>query len=176
MASANIAEWDTFYVIIGSSAGALVGLQFVVLTLIAEKPVLRVAEAGAAFVTPTIIHFCAVLMLSAVVRAPWQRMTPLVVIWAAVGVAGLIYTVIVARRLRTQTVYKPVWEDWLCHVLLPFAGYGLLALTPLTAFTHADESLFGVATAALLLLFVGIHNAWDTVSYPVFVGMDRKDP
>src|SRR5438067_10081404 len=98
----NLAEWDTFYVIIGSSAGALIGLQFVVLTLIAEKPVLRVAEAGAAFLTPTMVHFCAVLLLCAVVRAPWQQMTPLVSICAAVGVAGLIYTVIVALRLGTQ--------------------------------------------------------------------------
>ncbi len=31
--------WENFYVIIGSSAGALIGLQFVVIALIAEKPI-----------------------------------------------------------------------------------------------------------------------------------------
>ncbi|PYR18792.1 MAG: hypothetical protein DMF98_25350 [Acidobacteria bacterium] len=34
----EFAEWDSFYVIVGSAAGALIGLQFVVLTLIAERP------------------------------------------------------------------------------------------------------------------------------------------
>ncbi len=44
----ELTEWNSFYVIVGSSAGALIGLQFVVLALIAERPPLRAAEAGAA--------------------------------------------------------------------------------------------------------------------------------
>jgi hypothetical protein len=30
------------------------------------------------------------------------------------------------------------------------------------------SALFGVAAATLLLLFVGIHNAWDSVTYITF--------
>ena len=44
-------EWESFYVIVGAAAGALIGLQFVVMTLIAERPHLAAPEAGAAFVT-----------------------------------------------------------------------------------------------------------------------------
>src|SRR5262249_15027400 len=47
----ELTEWDSFYVIVGSAAGALIGLQFVVITLIAERPPLRAAEAGPAFAT-----------------------------------------------------------------------------------------------------------------------------
>jgi hypothetical protein len=36
--------WDNFYVIVASSAGALIGLQFVVITLIAEMPSARDLE------------------------------------------------------------------------------------------------------------------------------------
>jgi hypothetical protein len=36
--STELAEWNSFYVIVGSSAGALIGLQFVVMALIAETP------------------------------------------------------------------------------------------------------------------------------------------
>ena len=50
----ELTEWDSFYVIVGSAAGALIGLQFVVKTLIAERPK-PAAEAGAAFGTPTIV-------------------------------------------------------------------------------------------------------------------------
>src|SRR5438105_3816031 len=59
----ELTAWDSFYVIVGSAAGALIGLQFVVVTLIAERPRLRVEEAGAAFATPTIVHFSAALLL-----------------------------------------------------------------------------------------------------------------
>jgi len=91
--------WENFYVIVGSSAGALIGLQFVVLTLIAERPPLRAAEAGAAFATPTIIHFGVVLLLSAVVSVPWHGIGIVSLVWGLVGLCGIVYTVIVARRL-----------------------------------------------------------------------------
>jgi hypothetical protein len=61
-----------------------------------------------------------------------------------------------------------VFEDWLFHLLLPFAAYTTLAVTAVAARSHSREALFGTAAAALLLLFVGIHNAWDAVTYHVF--------
>jgi hypothetical protein len=30
---------------------------------------------------------------------------------------------------------------------------------------HASAALFVIGATALLLLFIGIHNAWDTVTY-----------
>src|SRR5215475_2059583 len=77
--------WDSFYVIIGSAAGVLIGLQFVVVTLVAERPSLRATEAGAAFATPTIVHFSLVLLISALIRVPWHTIMPLAVTWAVVG-------------------------------------------------------------------------------------------
>ncbi len=41
-----LAEWDSFYLIVGPSAGALIGLQFVIMTLMAERPSTTTAEAG----------------------------------------------------------------------------------------------------------------------------------
>src|SRR5580692_11118163 len=67
---ADLNAWDSFYVVVGSAAGALIGLQFVVMTLIAEKPMAVTAEAGRAFATPTIIHFCCVLLISALIQVP----------------------------------------------------------------------------------------------------------
>jgi len=167
----EIADWDSFYIIVGPAAGALIGLQFVVMTLIAERPPLGSAEAGAAFATPTIVHFGAVLLLSALLRAPWHAIAPTAVLWALVGVGGLAYTVIVVRRMRVQATYRPDFEDWLFHVLLPLAAYAMLVLSAFAVPAHTRESLFGVGAAALLLLFIGIHNAWDTVAYLVFVSM-----
>jgi hypothetical protein len=165
-----LAGWENFYVIVGSSAGALIGLQFVVITLIADLPSARAdAQASGAFSTPSVVHFGVVLFLSAIVCAPWAGLTPVAVLWGLLGLFGIAYSVIVTRRLRTQTAYKPVLEDWLFHALLPLAAYVALTVSACAAQSHARMALFIVAAAALLLLFIGIHNAWDAVTYHVFV-------
>jgi len=160
-----LAEWNSFYVIVGSSAGALIGLQFVVIALIARGA----AQAGAAFTTPSVVHFGVVLLLSAVASAPWHGIATVAALWGLAGLGGVVYAVLVARRLRVQTTYQPVFEDWLFHVLLPFAAYAMLAGSAYAAHSHARPALFIVGAAALLLLFIGIHNAWDAVTYHVFV-------
>jgi hypothetical protein len=154
-------------VIVGSSAAALTGLQFVVMALVANLPVRSSARSIDAFGTPTIVHFGTVLLLSAILSAPWGGVGAPTLLCSLCGVMGFGYAIIVARRARCQTEYRPVFEDWLFHVLLPAVAYGALA-PAYAARSHVDRVLFGVATAALLLLFIGIHNAWDTVTYLVF--------
>jgi hypothetical protein len=167
---AALTEWGNFYVIVGSSAGALIGLQFVVMTLIAGRSVARgEAQAGDAFSTPSVVHFGVVLLLSALISAPWDGIGAVALVWGLVGLGGIAYAVVVARRMRAQTAYRPVFEDWLFHVLIPLAAYAVLAGSAFAARSHARPALFFIAATALLLLFVGIHNAWDTVTHLVFV-------
>ena len=33
---------------------------------------------------------------------------------------------------------------------------------------YLGEALFGIGVAALLLLFIGIHNAWEALAYHLF--------
>jgi len=171
----TLAGWENFYVIVGSSAGALIGLQFVVITLIAERPGLRMAEASAAFATPSVVHFGVVLLLSSLASVPWNGIGIVGVLWGFVGLSGLVYSIIVARRMRAQAVYKPVFEDWLFHILLPLVAYTVLAVSAFMASAHTIETLFGVGAVALLLLFIGIHNAWDAVTYHVSIGVENTE-
>src|SRR5947209_9950584 len=168
-------HWDSFYVIVGSSAGALIGLQFVVMTLVAERPPPRAAEAGAAFGTPTVIHFSAALLLSALLRAPWPTTLSTAVPCILIGLGGVVYMLMVSWRMRTQTLYAPDFEDWLCHAVLPLAAYGILATAAFVSLSHNREALFGLGGASMLLLFIGIHNAWDAVAYHVYVSRRGKE-
>ena len=162
--------WGNFYVIIGSSAGALIGLQFIVMALIADMPIAEGdAQAGGAFATPSVVHFGAVLLLSAIVTAPWSNIVIVSALWGLMGFCGILYTIVVARRLRGQTTYQPVFEDWIFHAVLPLAAYAMLGASAFAAHSHARPALFLVGAAALMLLFTGIHNAWDAVMYHVFV-------
>jgi hypothetical protein len=159
-----LSAWQNFYVIVGSSGGALIGLQFV-----ADLPLKRGdARSADAFGTPTVVHFGSVLLLSAILSAPWGGAAAPTLLCGLCGLTGFVYVIVVLRRAREQSAYKPVFEDWLFHVLLPAAAYGLLAAAAYAAHSHVHAALFGVATAALLLLFIGIHNAWDSVTFLVF--------
>jgi hypothetical protein len=166
---AEIANWDSFYVMVGTAAGALIGLQFVVLTLLAERPPKGASEVGAAFLTPTIVHFGVTVLLSALLLAPWQTMGMPAALLGVIGFSGVVYIGMVALRMRRLEAYHPELEDWLFHVVLPLAAYIVLFLSLFTAPSHLHEVLFGVGAATLLLLFVGIHNAWDNIAYTVFV-------
>ena len=84
----TVSAWENFYVIVGSSAGALIGLQFVVITLIADLPMRDgTAQAGQAFATPTVVHFGAVLLLAGILSAPWNSVAPVAVLWGLMAVS-----------------------------------------------------------------------------------------
>jgi hypothetical protein len=164
-----LTEWQTFYEIVGSSAGALIGLQFVVTALVANLPMLPAAGADAeAFSTPTIVHFGTVLLVAGVVSAPWHGSTPPAVVLALAGLAGIVYAISITMRLRRQTAYRPHFEDWLCHAALPLVAYAVLFASACMMLRALEQAPFGVAGAALMLLFIGIHNAWDAAAYHVF--------
>jgi hypothetical protein len=59
--------------------------------------------------------------------------------------------------------------------VVPAIAYAILALSAVAALSHTHESLFGMGAAVLLLLFVGIHNAWDAVVYHVYFSTKDSD-
>ena len=157
--------WESFYVIVGSAGGALTGLQFVVIALLTELRKRRTIEQLDAFATPTIVHFCAVLLIGAMLSAPWESLASAAVALGIVGVGGILYVAIIMRRVKRQSNYQLVFEDWLFHTGLPLVAYAAVLTAGLTLTRDTSDAAFGVAGASLLLLFIGVHNAWDTVTF-----------
>ena len=165
-----LSTWQNFYVIIGSAAAALTGLLFVVATLIAQVRV-RVSspsEAFATFNTPNIVHFRSALLVAAILSAPWQALWNAGLLLGLSGLGGMIYVVIVLRRARRQTDYQPVLEDWLWHTVLPLVSYTALLVAAMVLPGNPVPALFVIAAGTVLLLFIGIHNAWDNVIFIAF--------
>src|SRR5258707_4364400 len=138
-----LSTWQNFYVIIGSAAATLTGLMFVVVTLIAGVRV-RVpspSEAFAVFNTPNVFHFCAALLVAAILSAPWPALWNAGLLLGLLGLAGMIYVVIVLRRARRQTDYQPVLEDWLWHTVLPLIAYTALVVAAMVILGHAAPAL-----------------------------------
>jgi len=160
-----LTAWESFYVIVGSSAAALTGLQFVVIALIADSRTRATSGEISAFGSPTIVHFCVALFVCATLSAPWQSLLGAAIAIGMCGVAGASYALVVTRRAHRQTGYKPVVSDWIWHVTLPLIAYMALLASGLMLRRLPTPSLFVVGAATLLLVFIGIHNAWDTVIY-----------
>ena len=170
MSGNPMAGWGTFYEIVGSAAGALVGIQFVIMALIASQGRRAKMEVIDAFGTPTVVHFCGALVLAvlaAVVTAPWPGPGGAAGVLAVLGAA---YKAVVVRRTWRQSSYRPGWYDWTCYAGLPTAAYATVGVAGACLPGRPVGALFAVAAAAVGLLLIGIHNAWDTVTYLVTDG------
>jgi hypothetical protein len=165
-------DWENFYVIVGSSAGALTGLQFVVMALIAEGRVAGSTHEISAFGTPTIVHFCVALLIAAVACCPWRTLGGPAAVLAACGVAGMLYILNAARHARQGTNYKPDIEDWIWYLWSPLAAYLFLFAAATLLTRHPTFASFSVAAISLALLFLGIRNAWDTVT---FIALQQRE-
>jgi hypothetical protein len=133
-----------------------------------------VAEASGAFLTPTIVHFSAALLLSGLLRMPWHTVAPAAILWGVTGFSGLVYAGVIVRRTLKQGAYKLDADDWAFYVAMPPLPYAALVVAALLSSHHTHEALLVVGGASLALLFLGIRNAWDSVAYHVFVNMAKR--
>jgi hypothetical protein len=161
----TLVRWANFYVIVGSSAGALTGLQFVVIALIAQSGGATSRREIRAFGTPTVIHFCAALVISVIMSIPWLAVSHLAACLVALAISGLIYSLTVIVHARKQTGYRPDAEDWFWYAGLPVFAYIVAGVAAIFAWLLAGWSLYVIAAMSVVFLFMGIRNSWDTVTY-----------
>jgi cytochrome bd-type quinol oxidase subunit 2 len=138
--------------------------MFVVIALGAEAEVMD-SRAVHAFGTPTLVHFGAVLLLSCILSVPGHTTSSLRLCFLICGLGGLAYAGWVITMAMLQKNYNPDVFDWLWYVAFPIVGYAALLVASALFRHHPETALYVVAASALLLLYVGIHNAWDSATY-----------
>jgi hypothetical protein len=164
--SSVLAAWSNFYIMTGSSSASLTGLMFVVITLVSGVERLRKAPDGiSAFSTPTVVHFCSALLVSAVLSAPWRSFGFAAALLGIIGLFGVVYIFRVALLARRLGTYTPDVEDWSWYTILPILAYGTVLGGAIALLAVPAGALFAVAAGVVLLIFVGIRNAWDIVTY-----------
>jgi hypothetical protein len=176
-ASLVLGPWSNFYVIAGSSAAGLSGLMFVVITLVVGiERTQTTADGIATFSTPTVLHFCVALVVSAVMSAPWRSIVGASATLGLIGLYGILYVLRIVRRAKRQTAYRPDLEDWLWYSILPFLAYIVLSACALLLLVVPAQALFALAGAIVLLILIGIHNAWDIVTYIALGNLNKPRP
>ncbi|HEY5093971.1 MAG TPA: hypothetical protein VII69_02515 [Candidatus Eremiobacteraceae bacterium] len=175
-ASSILTHWSNFYILLGSAAASLTGLMFVVITLVMGTERRRQAEDGiSTFSTPTVVHFGAALLLAAILSAPWDRLIDPAVLLGLVGICGVAYVSRLIYRTTRMNGYSADAEDWAWFSILPLVAYASIFAGAVDLPIDPAHALFVLALGAALLILIGIHNAWDIVTY-IALGNAEKPP
>jgi hypothetical protein len=155
-------DWQNFYLLTGTAAATLTGLMFVAASLGASLVTPATTTSVRTFVTPTIIHFSAVLITATLITIPTETALLLSSLLGLGGLAGLSYTITTALHLWRHHHRVPLArEDWFWHVGIPLMSYLLILSTALGVLLSPLQALNGLALAVIGLLVLGIRNAWD---------------
>jgi hypothetical protein len=164
-AASFLTPWSAFFATMGTSAGALTGLMFVVITIVAGVPRQTTSEGLSTYSTPTVIHFCAALYVSAIALAPWHSLVHVAVAIGLCGIYGVGYVARVMIRTSRITAYVADLEDWIWYCILPLISYAAILASAIALVRAPIEGLYVLAGSTLAQIFIGIRNSWDVVTF-----------
>jgi hypothetical protein len=158
----ELETWHEFYLLIGTAGVTLTGLLFVVVSLGPRVIAQREGDSVRAFLSPNAVYFTTTLVVSAMLMVPSLPEKVIGALLCAGAVGSLVYLVYTRAHAQWRR-HKLPFLDWIWFIGLPFAVYGLFLLSGIGVLLDATLSLHGIAVAQVLLLVVGIRNAWDMV-------------
>ena len=161
-------DWETYYLMVGSSAAALIGLLFVVVTLSGEVDPARANAAQSTFLTPTVLHFAIVFVISAAAVAPQPGPSFMAAAILVPALVGLAYAVAAVMRLALGRLAAPHWTDYAFYGVLPAACYLWLIVGALAIWQGAAWADGALALAVLALLLLAIRDAWDLATWLIY--------
>ena len=92
------------------------------------------------------------------------------------GLWGVIYVFIVLWEIHHRLSYQMVLSDWLWYTILPLIAYTAFLVAGIVLPFSPALPLFVIAAGTLLLVFMGIRNAWDVVTYMAIERSQPQDP
>ena len=172
-ASSFLSPWSAYYATIGAASATLIGLMFIVITLSAgSRRIRRYPEGIGTFSTPTVVHFGAALLIAAVMLVPWRDLHHTAVLLAIAGAGGVAFALRVmmnTKRLNSSS-YVPDTEDWVWYAIIPMVAFCTMLGGAVALPFATTQALYAIAAASLLLVFIGIRNAWDVVTFLAIKG------
>jgi hypothetical protein len=160
-------DWHDFYVLVATASATLVGLMFVATsigTTIFNEDHRAALET---FLTPTVVHFAAVLFSGLVIVIPVESWTSLGAVLGAGGLAGAVYCGRLLVLVFVRHSFKVERIDRVFYLLIPFVGYLLVLASAVLLFMASHDGADVMAVAILVLLIAGLRNAWDMMLWIV---------
>ena len=152
-------RWSNFYLLTSAAAATLIGLMFVVVTLVAERRVdVKDTAKIHVYFTPTVVYFASVLGVAALLIFPNHTWLTATLCTCLVGVVGLLYsgTNLIGGDKKSFVELR----DRVPYAVVPFGAYSLLVLGGVLLLHNPQRGLTLVAVGMLSLLAVAIRNSW----------------
>jgi hypothetical protein len=119
--------WQNFYLLAGTASATLTGLLFVAVSLGTHMVAGR-EDSVRTFVTPTLVHFIAVVVIAAVMLIPTHSLWSLSGSLLVIGVTSVTYSVqIILQMLRGLGQDSVDRAHWVWHAALPLISYATVA-------------------------------------------------
>jgi hypothetical protein len=145
----------------GTSGATFIGLLFVVVTLGTGWSTSRARAGVDAFLTPTLVHFFGVLLISMTLLVPWPTAWPISSILGLCALAGLAYQIRTIPLKHRQDLAALAWHDWIPHAIVPALGNVSLFAGAVGLAADKPFAPYAIAGAVTLILVAGIYGAWD---------------
>jgi hypothetical protein len=157
--------WGEYYLLVGTAAAALIGLLFVVMSLLAGRERSAIEAGSRFYMTPIVFDLGAIVVLSGAALAPVDADA---IGWLTVAI-GLVWIVMDVRIsfgigqlgvAAESRIFDTAWYGVVPTVvsaLMVGAGSGILL--------DREWASISLASVLMALLMVCIHNAWDLVTY-----------
>lgn len=155
--------WENFFLMAGGAAAVLIGLIFVVISLIQDRPRSQVLAGSKLYMGPIVLGVSFVLALSAAALAPGISRCEFAAITGAMALWGLVRGVMSIVGIGRLT--KVHWTDIWFYGVYPSVIYlalGVVAFALWMGWWWAQKALAAVVTLGLLL---AIRNEWDLITW-----------
>lgn len=156
--------WENFFLLLGTAAGGLIGLLFVVSTLTAGAQSGRAERGTRLFMTPCVFHFAVIMTIAAVAMVPRWEYQAVGAVLTISSLVGLVYMAHVCVQLRKDGATEH-WSDFWYYGAAPFVCYLGLAAIAIGVWFQIPIAPSLVGGLLLILLLLGIRNAWDLVTW-----------
>ena len=168
--------WSEFYLMAGGAAAVLIGLIFVVISLMQDRSRSSVLQGSRLYMGPIVLGVSFVLVLSAAALAPHLDGRQFALIAGGIAIWGLargVISTVGIHNVRDEVHWTDIWF----YGLIPIALYVVLGIIAWCFWTDqpcARPALAGFVTAGLLL---AIRNEWDLITWiaPRHEGKDDSD-
>lgn len=167
--------WENFYLIVGPSAGALIGLMFVVITLTAGRERDDTERGKHYYTSPVVWHLGVVLLLSGAAVAPGMGPRLFGVVSGGLALLGIAMAVRSAAGIARSrmTGADSVFDMWWYGIIpgIVYVGLGGASVAMLCGCSWAASA---VAASLMALLLVSIHAEWDLVTFLAPMAGDKE--
>src|SRR5206468_9010306 len=157
-------RWDEFYLLAGSAAAVLIGLIFVVMTLMQDRPRSSVLAGSKLYMGPVVLQVSFVLVMSSAALVPEVSRAAFAAVCAAVALSGFargVMSLVGIAVIRGPEVH---WTDKWFYGAIPAALFAALAVVAWAFWSGQGWAPVGAAAVITGILLLAIRNEWDLVT------------